>query len=327
MKQMILVLLVLLIGPYVVGQDRVRHDALIKEAWGLYEKKEFRESAASYSAAFQALGWKGSSNDRYNAACSYALAGVPDSAFFHLDRIASLMDYANVQHITTDVDLNTLHNDPRWPRLIGVVKANKERIEADYDKPLVALLDSVFDEDQGLRRQIEKVETGSGRDSKEMQALWDRMAQADSTNLVIVTRILDERGWLGPDVIGQTGNSTLFLVIQHADLVTQEKYLPMMREAVTKGNAKGSSLALLEDRVLIRNGKQQRYGSQIGRDPGTGAYFLSPLEDPDNVDVRRAAVGLGPIADYIARWELIWDVEAYKKELPALEERIKARKP
>lgn len=45
----------------------------------------------------------------------------------------------NVQHITTDVDLNTLHNDRRWLRLIGVVKANKERIEADYDKPLVAL--------------------------------------------------------------------------------------------------------------------------------------------------------------------------------------------
>lgn len=87
---------------------------------------------------------------------------------------------------------------------------------------------------------------------------------------------LDERGWLGPDVIGQTGNSTLFLVIQHADLVTQEKYLPMMREAVTKGNAKGSSLALLEDRVLIRNGKQQRYGSQgtRGVTRATGADLL-----------------------------------------------------
>ncbi|HMC97678.1 MAG TPA: DUF6624 domain-containing protein, partial [Flavobacteriales bacterium] len=127
---------------------------------------------------------------------------------------------------------------------------------------------------------------------------------------------------LGADIVGRTGNSTLFLVIQHADIATQEKYLPMMREAVAKGNAEASSLALLEDRVLIRHGERQLYGSQVARDKDTGDAYLSPLEDPDHVDERRTTMGLGPLAGYLMNWNMEWDVEAYKKQLPLIEERL-----
>ena len=69
------------------AQVDLRYNALVREAYALYQQKQFSESAARYSAAFEALGWKGYSEDRYNAACSWALAGVPDSAFFNLQRI------------------------------------------------------------------------------------------------------------------------------------------------------------------------------------------------------------------------------------------------
>jgi hypothetical protein len=97
----------------------------------------------------------------------------------------------------------------------------------------------------------------------------------------------------------------------------------MMREAVSKGNAKASSLALLEDRVALRKGQKQIYGSQIGRDQETGEYYVLPLIDPDNVDQRRAKVGLGTIQDYISNWGMTWDVEAYKKKLPEIEAKQK----
>jgi hypothetical protein len=305
-------------------EGQLAYNTKVKEAFDLYEKKQFLGSAQAYSEAFKAIGWKGSQNDRYNAACSWALASVPDTAFFNLFRIAEKMDYANLDHIQRDADLNSLHADGRWPQLIDLVKANKERLEANLDKPLVALLDSIQNEDQDLRVQIDAVEQQYGRDHDEMKAHWRKIQQKDSTNVLAITKILDERGWLGADVVGGTGNSTLFLVIQHADLSIQEKYLPMMRDAVKKGNAEGGSLALLEDRVLMRNGKRQIYGSQIGRDPDSGTYFLSPLEDPDHVDERRASVGLGPIAEYLTNWDMTWDVKAYKRDLPALQERINA---
>lgn len=304
------------------GQDRERYQELVAEAWALYEQQQYPSSAARYSAAFEALGWKGTSNDRYNAACSYALAGVPDSAFHHLLRTAELMDYADVQHLTTDEDLTGLHTDERWERLVSVVQANKDRIEANYDLALKALLDSIFEEDQGLRRSVAPMQEKYDNDSPEMAALWERILEKDRNNQAVVSRILDERGWLGADVVGGKGNQTLFLVVQHADLDLQLKYLPLMREAAEQGSLRAANLALLEDRIALRQGDRQRYGSQIGYDPQLGNY-LSPLEDADRVDEWRAKVGLGPIGEYVARWGITWDVEAYKAALPALEEHLR----
>jgi hypothetical protein len=105
-------------------------------------------------------------------------------------------------------------------------------------------------------------------------------------------------------VVGEQGNATLFLVIQHADQKTQEKYLPIMRVAVKSGKAYGRHLALLEDRVALAQGKKQIYGSQIHRDQQTGKYFVAPIEDEPNVNTRRAAVGLDPLEDYAKNWDI-----------------------
>ena len=153
--------------------------------------------------------------------------------------------------------------------------------------------------------------------SNEMKAHWKKIQKTDKANLKVIRKILDKRGWLGADVVGGEGNSTLFLVIQHSDLKTQQKYLPMMRDAVQKGNAKASSLALLEDRVALGLGNPQIYGSQIGRKED-GTYYVIALKDPDNVDNLRASVGLEPLAQYASYFGIAWDLEQYKKDLPEL---------
>lgn len=85
-----------------------------------------------------------------------------------------------------------------------------------------------------------------------------------------------------------------------------------MREAVAKKLAAPANLALLEDRAALREGRKQTYGSQLSTDPETGQNTLQPLEDPDNVDKRRASVGLEPIADYMRRFGVTWDLEKFK---------------
>lgn len=326
MKQGALIFALILSANLAFGQNMPQeYFDLVKKANSLYNAKDFKNSANQYSDAFKSNGWKGLSNDRYNAACSWALAAVPDSAFYHLDRIATKANYTNYGHITTDPDLNSLHNDNRWKPLIEKIKQNKDKSEANLNKPLVAMLDSIYIEDQKYRQQIDGIEKKYGWESKEMQDHWKIINEKDFMNLIRVKAILDKHGWLGADVIGGQGNSTLFLVIQHSDQATQEKYLPMMRGAVKNGKAQGSSLALLEDRVALGQGKRQIYGSQIGRDPETQIYYVSPLEDPDNVDKRRADVGLGPLAEYVSRWQIKWDVEQYKKDLPKLEEKTKRK--
>ena len=54
-----------------------------------------------------------------------------------------------------------------------------------------------------------------------------------------------------------------------------------------------------KDILMIRQGELQIYGSQLWEDQKTGEYYVAPLIDPDNVDKRRAEVGLGKLSDYI----------------------------
>lgn len=326
MRYILFLLTLVFISTFTFGQNiPQQYFDFVKQADSLYDTKDYKKSGLKYSEAFKANGWKGLLNDRYNAARSWALASVSDSAFFQLERIATKGNYTNYGHITTDPDFNSLHNDIRWKPLLEIIEQNKNKAEANLNKPLVATLDSIYDDDQKYRQQIDRIEKKYGWDSKEMKDHWKIINEKDSLNLIKIKFILDKYGWLGADVIGRQGNSTLFLVIQHSDQTTQEKYLPMMREAVKSGKAQGGDLALLEDRVALRQGKKQIYGSQIGRTPETQKYFILPLEDPENVDKRRAEVGLQPLADYVSHWQIKWDIEQYKKDMPKLEEKNKPK--
>ena len=307
--------------PVLVNGQNIQQEyaLLIQKADSLYKTKDFKTSANTYSVAFKLNGWKGLPYDRYKSACSWALSGAADSAFFQLDIIVTKTNYKDYDHITTDEDLNSLHNDGRWQPLVDQVKQNKVKTEANLNIPLVAILDSIFVEDQKYRLQINGIEKQYGSQSKELIDHWKFIEGKDSINLLKVKSILDKYGWLGEDEIGNHGNTTLFLVIQHSDINTQDKYLPMMREAVKNGKAHASSLALLEDRVAFRHGKKQIYGSQIGQDLSSHNYYVLPLEDPDNVDKRRSEVGLEPLAEYVKHWNIKWNIEQYKKDLPKLE--------
>lgn len=178
------------------------------------------------------------------------------------------------------------------------------------------LLDSIYVEDQKYRNEIGKVREEFGRDSREWAILTADIRITDKSNLEVVEKILDEHGWLGADEIGATANTTLFLVIQHSNLKTQEKYLSMMEKAVKDGKARGTSMALLVDRVNLGKGELQIYGSQLGPDPDTGEPYVLPVIEPEKINERRASVGLQPIEEYITRWNIEWDIESYKKELP-----------
>ena len=184
---------------------------------------------------------------------------------------------------------------------------------------LVRVLDTVAQDDEMYRDQLDDIVQRYGGESKEVKALFRQMQAKDSINRIKVCAILDKFGWPGPDVLGEEGNGTLFFVLQHSELPMQVKYLPMFRTAAKNGKAKARHLALLEDRVALRQGKKQIYGSQVGWDMRTNWHYVLPLEDPDHVDQRRAAVGLSPLSEYLQNWQMKWDVQQYKKDLTRIE--------
>lgn len=168
------------------------------------------------------------------------------------------------------------------------------KVPTVYDT-LSAELRIISYNDQKYRLQMDDTAKKYGAQSKQMVALYRRMAVQDSLDLMKVDSIIIRYGWLGPDQVGVDESETQFFVIQHADLKTQQRYLPVIRIAVTYGKVKPQHLALLEDRVALREGRKQIYGTQLSY-PG---YAVLPLEKPDSVDIRRASVGLGPLKVYL----------------------------
>lgn len=158
-------------------------------------------------------------------------------------------------------------------------------------------LETMFDTDQSTRMEIDTIGTKYGFNSPEIMALWKKQQPIDDANIARLRQIIHEHGWPGRSLVGDKGAGAAFLVLQHADYAEQKKYLPLLRAAAAAGEARREDLALLEDRVLTSEGQKQIYGSQLKQNE-QGVLEFYPIEDEVNVDLRRQAVGLQPLAEY-----------------------------
>ncbi len=294
-----------------------------KKADSFYFAGNYREAAGNYVSASKLKPMQAQSDDLYNAACCLALLNEKDSALSMVKYLVVNLSYADYAHISQDGDLNGLHQDKKWQDLLELVVKNKKKMDEGLDKALVAELELIYADDQTGRLKDDELDGQYAWDSKERKALWNSIREKDSLNQAKVNVIFERHGWPPLAMIGRQGSYTLFLVIQHSDLKTQETYLPLMRKAVQDGKAQGKHLALLEDRVALRQGKRQIYGSQVATDVKTGRDYIRPLEDPDHVDERRFAMGLESYADYLQKFKMSWDPAQYKQELPIIEKREK----
>lgn len=305
MNHLKIILSLLAFSGSIVSQAQT-YSEFIQKGDKLYDAEKYSESALEYDKAFDIK--EGSSGDYYDAACSWALSGDTINSIKYLGKAAE-RDWMNLKHIKKDKDLCRLHSVKKWKEVLKKVEANLNEYEKDFDKPLKQRLEKIYVQDQTLRQLYRDAENKFGRDSEEMNYFWKLVSAQDSLNEIEVMKIIDDHGWVAKSLVGGQANTTLWLVIQHAPIEVQEKYLPLLKESVIAGESRGSHLALLEDRIQMRNGKPQIYGSQIVSDPETSEQIVYEIWEPEYVNQRRKEVGLGPIEDYIKRWGIQWSVE------------------
>ncbi len=293
------------------AQNLAPYDELTTEALGLFEEEKYLQAARLYSKAFSLPDVEVADTDRYNAAACWSMAGRKDSAFVQLYKIAGNGDYEMLEYINGDTDLDALRTDPRWEEVVSLLRSNKMRAEIRLNRPLMAKLEKIYDEALLYRNQYQDIRQKYGPQSEEVMAHLELIREQDSIQLAEVTQILDKRGWLGKEIVGRKGNRSFFVVLQYADPEIQEKYLPMMREAVKKGEAYPADLALLEDQINIEKEGKQLYGTQIGYDAETDRYYIYPVDDPYQLDKRRAEVGLNPMQDYLNLFGLVWNPQLH----------------
>jgi hypothetical protein len=246
----------------------------------------------------------------YNLACVYALQRRSDSAFYYLN-ISSATD-TNVFALN-DPDFYFLIDSPEWADFTDEAVAKVEAKYGAYENiELSKELWTMSLKDQAFYYHLELAEKQSGRRSPVVSALWELKSKINAENVNRLEEIIVEYGWPKISLVGGNAANAVFLIIQHADLEVQKKYLPMMKEAANGNEADWSSLALLIDRINLREGKPQIYGSQIGINEN-GEYYVSDLEDPKYVNQRRASVGLGTIQEYVSNWGIEWTVKQKEK--------------
>lgn len=164
-------------------------------------------------------------------------------------------------------------------------------------------LEEMHGKDQSIRKELKVRRNELKLGSPESKTLWEEQRKNDDENIRKLEEIIEKHGWPKRSEVGPKAASAAFLIVQHSDLEYQKKYLPFLKKAVAANEAEGRSLALLEDRILMKEGKNQIYGSQL-RSDGNGPLRLWPIEDELDVDKRRASVGMEPLADYLARFGL-----------------------
>jgi hypothetical protein len=130
-------------------------------------------------------------------------------------------------------------------------------------------------------------------------ATMQAVLATDADNLAWLKSVVARQGFPTPAQVGERGMSNAWLLIQHADR-DQPFQREVLRELQRRGANAGVSkqdLAMLTDRVLLAQGKPQRFGTQFAPD-ATGALAMRLTEDPGGLDARRASMGLMPIALY-----------------------------
>lgn len=115
--------------------------------------------------------------------------------------------------------------------------------------------------------------------------------KTDSFNLDKVSRILSETGYPRKSQVGEFAAQAVWLVIQHSDIDHLKQFLPQLEEACRQGDIAPALIATTKDRIDIREGRPQKYGTQ--RD---GSGKLCPLLDASRVNEWRQEVGLPQIA-------------------------------
>jgi len=168
-------------------------------------------------------------------------------------------------------------------------------------------LDTILKSDQGIREFLDTEVKPARKDSLAKQLNYPRveldqnswliMQKIDSLNIIKVERIIVKYGYPGKSIVGEPENTAAFYVIQHSNKIN--KYYDLIEKAGKSGELPFKYAAMMLDRKLSGEGKEQIYGTQVFmkmvKKPSTGKMaafnYVVPIKDPKNVNKRRKEAG------------------------------------
>jgi hypothetical protein len=172
-------------------------------------------------------------------------------------------------------------------------------------------LDSVMVRDQQYRLLMMEVSKYAKKDSVARllavapaaveDRLWALQDSVDELNLAVIEKIIAQYGYPGRSLVDTPTNETAWYVIQHSRKIGQ--YLPLIKKAGEQKELTFRLVAMMEDRYLMEQGKEQVYGTQgsCKTKDGQNNCFIWPVKDPATLNERRKKAGFSTTIEEYAR--------------------------
>lgn len=303
-------LIILGLLTFVKLEGQTRYYKYISAAKLQFEEGLYEDSALLYEQAFNEK--EGTKWTYYDAGCAWAKSKRDNIKALEYLKESIKRGMYDLEKLDTDENINSLRKESEWKDLRKKLIRSRKEFEEGLNKPLKKELEEINRRDQTLRKLYQVAVKELGQDTLGIRYYEKLIKREDSICQSRVIELIEKYGWLGISDVGEEGNRTIWLVIQHSPLEIQEKYYPKMKDSVDKGESNGGDFAYLLDRILMRKGEKQIYGSQYTYDRETRKRYFYPIKDYKTVNARREEVGLIPIEEYAKLINLEYDPFIWK---------------
>ena len=170
---------------------------------------------------------------------------------------------------------------------------------AERQAPSAGVLAEALNELESRGIEDQRVRDGFGVGGRVDSAQLAHMMHTDSANTTWLKAHVERWGWPTVAQVGKEAVNAAFLIVQHAvhDTAFMRAMLPAIEESYKRGDLDGGAVAMLTDRIEVKSGHPQIYGTQLSLKDGK--WVLDPLADSATVDARRRRMGLPPLAEYL----------------------------
>jgi hypothetical protein len=240
----------------------------------------------------------------YNYACALSIDNsvikLFDSCFKYLN-IAVELDTSVT--VLTDPTLIPAREDKKWDvfenKLISMLstKYNNPYKDIEYAKALWRL--GAYD--QAYFNEIGIAGRKLGMRSSVSSAIWKLKFMIQEKSQKELEQLVAVKGWPKISEVGRPAAMAAYLVAMHTNDGSQKKYLPMIKQKCEENELPWQRYANIYDRCLFNENKPQKYGTHTRFNEQTKSEELYPLEDETKVDEWRKELGLEPLAEYLAR--------------------------
>lgn len=183
--------------------------------------------------------------------------------------------------------------------LVAVVFLFTAESLGQQDSMLKQKIDSLYAVDQQVQTDIISAYQNNA-EKKVIESLYTIKEEAFKRHIPVLKELINKKGLPGYRQVGQESSDNFMAMVNHGyyDVPFQQKVAKLGKKQAKQKNISTPALAMMIDKMKIKSGQKQIYGTQLDY-TDKGEAIATNLRRPATVDQRRKKMGLSILKDYL----------------------------